>query len=454
MECKKCGATIPDDGIFCLNCGSRVDGKKACPKCEKLIPEKSLFCTYCGQRLLEEEHDKKEPENQVETEEKEVLSDASVIVPTEVPSNSQETVVEKTETDKIIAIDEEKVETPSTNSNIQKVEDFDGVPVSFYELPIEIKKEEFFAELLTSIALKKDSPEDFFTESKFDPVETIYCQYLIGSANVDMSYSATIGYDRQETYYKTVKENGVQKKIEQTRTVTDWQPFSSTYKDSLNGMADNDNQEGTDVEDYYSRCKEKSMEYDVKNSKGPAPLPPTNKSIKDLKFDINLRARNDCELSLPGDQKKDFRCSGVVDLTAIESHVAPRYVLEYAYDGKKFKTGKHPVKESRIDGEFPSVKEANEKEIENDKVVKSVNIATFCTLLFAILSAILIPIVILKIIFMLVSIVMFITNCVVKSKVSKQIYVRKQSRKKTELIALLKKKGIEIPKELKEGVQK
>lgn len=51
MECKKCGAIIPEGGTFCVSCGSRADGKKNCPKCEKIIDDAVTFCTYCGTRV-------------------------------------------------------------------------------------------------------------------------------------------------------------------------------------------------------------------------------------------------------------------------------------------------------------------------------------------------------------------------------------------------------------------
>lgn len=49
-ECHKCGATVPDDGIFCPVCGSRADGKQECPSCGRLIDEGAIYCTYCGNR--------------------------------------------------------------------------------------------------------------------------------------------------------------------------------------------------------------------------------------------------------------------------------------------------------------------------------------------------------------------------------------------------------------------
>lgn len=51
MNCKRCGAQIVDDAIFCSMCGARVDGKKICRNCGREIASESLFCAYCGKRL-------------------------------------------------------------------------------------------------------------------------------------------------------------------------------------------------------------------------------------------------------------------------------------------------------------------------------------------------------------------------------------------------------------------
>ena len=51
MDCKKCGALVPDGGTFCPNCGARADGKKNCNFCGNLIDESAVYCTYCGARV-------------------------------------------------------------------------------------------------------------------------------------------------------------------------------------------------------------------------------------------------------------------------------------------------------------------------------------------------------------------------------------------------------------------
>ena len=50
MECKFCGTIVPENGIFCPNCGKRADGKKACPSCKTLIDESAIYCAFCGAR--------------------------------------------------------------------------------------------------------------------------------------------------------------------------------------------------------------------------------------------------------------------------------------------------------------------------------------------------------------------------------------------------------------------
>ena len=46
MECKKCGAMLPEDGKFCPMCGARADGKKICPSCRQSVAEEAVYCTY------------------------------------------------------------------------------------------------------------------------------------------------------------------------------------------------------------------------------------------------------------------------------------------------------------------------------------------------------------------------------------------------------------------------
>lgn len=54
-KCTKCGAVLPVNAKFCLECGEKVspvsEDTVVCPKCSKNIPIGSKFCIECGERI-------------------------------------------------------------------------------------------------------------------------------------------------------------------------------------------------------------------------------------------------------------------------------------------------------------------------------------------------------------------------------------------------------------------
>lgn len=53
-KCSKCGAALPPNAKFCLNCGERVQHDNnmiVCPNCGKTVP-KGKFCFECGYKFL------------------------------------------------------------------------------------------------------------------------------------------------------------------------------------------------------------------------------------------------------------------------------------------------------------------------------------------------------------------------------------------------------------------
>lgn len=51
MKCPKCGFENVEHSNYCINCGSRVDGKVRCPKCGEFVEPTSEACPYCGFHL-------------------------------------------------------------------------------------------------------------------------------------------------------------------------------------------------------------------------------------------------------------------------------------------------------------------------------------------------------------------------------------------------------------------
>ncbi len=56
MFCENCGASIPDDSMFCPMCGKKqapVCVRRICPACGAELREGSRFCENCGARIAE-----------------------------------------------------------------------------------------------------------------------------------------------------------------------------------------------------------------------------------------------------------------------------------------------------------------------------------------------------------------------------------------------------------------
>ena len=447
MICKKCSATIIDGGIYCPICGARVDGNKVCLKCEKLIQENSVFCSFCGTRQTEDVVVVDSPKTTSEERTNEVPTVTPIV----------DTMAVSTECTTTTVLDDSASRTDSKNTEVSVTENkknccenYSEDSIAFYELPKELDDKTFYANALTKIALDKSSPDDIFVVGKFDPVKTEYRQYVLGKGTANIVYSATIGYDREVEYkeYNSTSKSYVDK----TKTVTDWQPFSGNYTGECIEATPNDrNTDFSDAVDYLWKYSDSAKRYNANTSKAPAPLAPSSSSISKLENNIKYSVSSDCERKLPGDRHKDFNSSGDVSLSLVESHVAPQSILKYKYLDSDYILKSHSGKICNISGNIPTVEKEIEMEIENNKLVKTFNIATFFTLLFCILSAILLPIA-LKITFTSIAVIMFIANGIVKANVEKEIYTKKQSKKKNDLISLLMEKGIKIPKQLQEEV--
>lgn len=55
MFCNKCGKNNPDDAVFCMICGSKLNYIPSCKNCGKEIPEEAVFCPYCGSKQTEKD---------------------------------------------------------------------------------------------------------------------------------------------------------------------------------------------------------------------------------------------------------------------------------------------------------------------------------------------------------------------------------------------------------------
>lgn len=54
-KCNNCGLELPDEAMFCLKCGTKLEKKLFCSNCNKELPKDAIFCMYCGKEVLAQE---------------------------------------------------------------------------------------------------------------------------------------------------------------------------------------------------------------------------------------------------------------------------------------------------------------------------------------------------------------------------------------------------------------
>lgn len=51
MKCKKCGADLYSNDLFCNKCGEQVKQDRKCPQCNAILRDNTVFCHQCGCRI-------------------------------------------------------------------------------------------------------------------------------------------------------------------------------------------------------------------------------------------------------------------------------------------------------------------------------------------------------------------------------------------------------------------
>lgn len=127
--------------------------------------------------------------------------------------------IEKNEPDKTVVV-----------SNTIVVDDSCKSRVSLLNLAAKDVTDEtqFLRRSLIELSINGNVPSDIY-EADFEPVKTETDCFLVIKANVDVSYNASVGYDRKVT--EQVYDRAAKKYKTETKTVTDWTPYSgrATY---------------------------------------------------------------------------------------------------------------------------------------------------------------------------------------------------------------------------------
>lgn len=48
VECPWCKAGLPEEAVFCDECGLPLKTPVICPACQAALPQSAMFCDQCG----------------------------------------------------------------------------------------------------------------------------------------------------------------------------------------------------------------------------------------------------------------------------------------------------------------------------------------------------------------------------------------------------------------------
>ena len=421
---------------------------KFCPECgEKLVSDKMKFCSECGANLLSyirpengkekdvkpdaqnlsvtadeandvsqnsaEEKNESIPiqksKNQNETEQPET-EDTEDTEETE-EECAQENTVEDAPAENSFAIDgdqaeneekieekieekfEEKIEEPIESSReIQEsdaADESDGSEgkIGCYTVEVEYSKEDFVRALWINMA-REEVPRDVFN-CNYGEVEVVDEEIYERSLEVNVDYSASLGYYRQEPYidYETYyekepyittedyydynthskatrqvtkyKDVARQRQVTKYKTVIDWSAFSGNGSVDLFSTVSNTGRKLNVPRFLESICavsEEKRKKYDFAVNgvlTESARKEATKENRSDI-YDFVIR-------SLPGDESKDisYNVKDVLDSTEAIFKVK-EYFATLSYEGGKYTNYAFPFGNMSVGGDVISNDESSE----------------------------------------------------------------------------------------------
>lgn len=266
----------------------------------------------------------------------------------------------------------------------------------------EVDEKQFLRNVLIGLSKDEKSPSDIM-KAKFGKVTEFNSEILLVSADIEVNYSGSCGYDRQEEYKasesKYVSEgewytcDGVQKRatksgfvkvdVMKTRTVTDWTPHSGTIKTTkgefvINGDNGDEKLLGL-LPSAFEQAKDESV---VEEGEAKVDASAYKNALAGCEGKAKL------SVNWPGDHYRDARYNCKTDVKKLECYIVPCYMVEFVYNQKKYRAsglafGKvneiHEVPE--VNGEVESIqtieerRKSNVKEAEKPLKIKNLFVA-------------------------------------------------------------------------------
>ena len=272
---------------------------------------------------------------------------------------------------------------------IEKAEELEVV-VPDGILPFSITKEQYERSVLQWLSEGDFTPDDVLASTVFQSTNGIYLPMWFFKGRYHGNWSASSGYDRQESYYE---RNSDGKLVERTRTVTDWRPSNGQISGEFMILAFANDQSAIplDAVSYAHRTSFSRGEmkpWDSKYSAGFNLIEFTEDSLdswdKHGVGQANRMAKRDAESRIPGDRYKDLRSDVLFDKEDPVRVYIPFWLTHYSYADGKFHVYMDGTATDRIEGIRPVDKE---KEAEANRKFMKGHIGCGTTVLLFLITA-------------------------------------------------------------------
>lgn len=238
-----------------------------------------------------------------------------------------------------------------------------------------ISEKECLKGFYRTLIFNRDTPLDILDCTVSD-LHIDYVQFLAIEANYKGSYTASIGYDKNEQYteeyteYNSNLNCNVTKTRVRDRIVTNWSPISGNMDCNTVSCARlGDVEEENSLEQNLSIDLPKLIaggyvkDFNPKDKKIKKVDKPTEDAInKALDFGQKLANHS---LELPGDKIQDFVARCKSEILSVKHYFVPVYKFVYKYNGEEFQVESLAYSDENYCGNVPIEKEQL-KQKEND----------------------------------------------------------------------------------------
>jgi len=241
-------------------------------------------------------------------------------------------------------------EIAETESNIDIVVP-DGI------LPFSVTKEDFKSSLLEFLSEGDYTPDDILTSTIFDKYNGVYLPMYLYTGDYSGNWSASSGYDRQESYVGKGLDGKLTRKY---RTVTDWRPANGQVAGqySILGFG------GKDIKPEVAVFAQDGgfgkgdlKDFDIKYTLDFTLLEYSHseEDVWDLigKGQLDSLGGNDVEGRIPGDRYKDLTFDLGNKHDSVKTAYIPTWLAYYKYKDEEYHVSVDGRNASRRDGVRP-----------------------------------------------------------------------------------------------------